>query len=170
MTADEYAADDLARLDVEILTAKRIAEHEEFNWRCAHDRVMRLFALRLEHSIGGSGPWEPGFDRLTLRPYKGGDRDFAWIEARPSLYTGGTQEWTLELHKRPMRKGFIVARGSGATPRQAMRRLLFPGCHEKSCAKAMAWAREVMDNAKAWDLARAASNAELGLLNRESGP
>lgn len=161
MTYDEYTADDLARMDAEILIATRIFEQAENAASTARQRAMCLRALRLERSIGGMGLWQPDGGHHALIPtrLRGGFR----LHAALSLYTGGTHRWCLDLLQDRRGKRHFITTAQGDTPRLALNAL------HPSDGAAARWLDEVRAAALKWDEFNRESTQRLGLLNRQEG-
>lgn len=160
MTPTEYELDNAARMDTEILIATRIMEQAESAYQNAAHRRDCLVALRLERSIGGSGNWGRGIGGChVLAPP---NKPLHELRARLSLYTGGTQEWSLDLY-RLGKKPACMAYARGSTPRVALLAMA------PTDAAAARWLAEVVAAALRWDDFQAAQAASLGLLRRPEG-
>lgn len=160
MTPIQYEIDNAARLDTEILIASRIMEQAESACRSAAHRRDCLVALRLERSIGGSGNWCRGVEGChVLAPMS---KPLHELRARLSLYTGGTQEWTLDLY-RLGKKPACMAYAKGSTPRAALLAL------SPTDAAAARWLEAIVAAALKWDEFNEQQAASLGLLCRAEG-
>lgn len=160
MTPAQYELDNAARMDTEILIASRIMEQAESAYQNAAHRRDCLVALRLERSIGGSGNWCRGVEGChVLAPMS---KPLHELRARLSLYTGGTQEWTLDLY-RLGKKPACMAYAKGSTPRAALLAL------SPTDAAAARWLEAIVAAALKWDEFNAQQAASLGLLRRAEG-